>query len=77
MKLRSDLLLKKAIRQFSEIEFMFASHGGDTDALEKKAMELAHTTTMSFKQAVAEVLREDQKTRQQPVGLLGYREELE
>lgn len=75
MKLRSDLLLKTTIRQFTEIEFMFACHGRDTDALEKKAMELAKTTPMSFKEAVAEVLHEDQKTRQQPVGILGYKGE--
>ncbi len=69
--MNSVSLLKKAIRQFSEIEFMFACHGGDTDALEKKARELAKTTPMSFKQAIAEVLHEDRKTRRQPVGILG------
>ncbi len=69
--MNSVSLLKKAIRQFSEIEFMFACHGGDRDALEEKARELAKTAPMSFKQAVAEVLRDDQKTRQKPVGILG------
>ena len=72
MKLNS-VLLKKAMIQFTEIEHMFACHGGDRDALEKKAKELAHTTPMSFKQAVAEVLHEDQQTRQQPVGILGWK----
>lgn len=64
------------IKQYAEIECMFACHGGDIDALQKKAIELAHTPTMSFKQAVAEVLHEDQQTRQQPVGLLGSMENI-
>jgi hypothetical protein len=71
MKLISDLILRKAVKQFSEIEHMFACHGGDTDAFQEKAIELARTSTMSFKQAVIKVLHEDQQTRQQPVGLLG------
>ena len=37
--MNSVSLLRQAIRQFSEIEFMFACHGGDTDAQVRNVLE--------------------------------------
>lgn len=65
--------VQQAARQFAEIECMLAMHGGDTNALLKKAKELARTTTMSFKEAAYKIIDEDRKTRIEPVGFLNKR----
>ena len=55
--------VQRAVKQFAEIERMFAIHGEDTNSLLKKAKELARITTMSFKEAAYEIICEDRKTK--------------
>ncbi len=68
-------ILLRAIREYADIEIMFAVHGGDTKLLWEKARELSRTTTMNFRQAVQQVLDEDLQTRQEPTGFLNWKKD--
>ncbi len=63
-------VLIEALREFSDIELMFNIHGGDRKTLEEKARKLSRTTTMTFRQAVEQILDEDSQIRKQPIGFL-------
>lgn len=59
-------------KEFADIEFLFAYHGGNTKELQEKALKLAHESPLSYKQAVEKILLEDDINRQQPTGFLQW-----